>query len=164
MADENGYALYGGQPTKILPLAASEAGTYVAPEGCAYSPVTVSGKQPDLQSKTVDATENGTRTVQPDAGKDGLSSVTVNVNVPSYFDVLTAPYPANDGTFVLVATGADNASAVGVCVVANGMITDSYGDGTFNTEGTQEAPTLTWTPTITATDTVCRYARGGATT
>lgn len=39
--------------------------------------------QADLQEKTVTITVNGSQTVTPDEGKDGLSKVTINVNVPS---------------------------------------------------------------------------------
>lgn len=38
--------------------------------------------QPDLQTKSITIAENGTQTVMPDTGKDGLTSVEITVNVP----------------------------------------------------------------------------------
>lgn len=37
------YELVGGQPVKVTPLEATEAGTYKAPQGQAFNPVTVTG-------------------------------------------------------------------------------------------------------------------------
>ena len=51
---------------------------------------------PNLQSKAVTYTSNGTETVIPDNGFDGLSSVDVTVNVSSGS---TASIPSNDITF-----------------------------------------------------------------
>ena len=39
--------------------------------------------EPNLEQKTVTITENGTTEVTPTAGKDGISKVTINTNVPT---------------------------------------------------------------------------------
>lgn len=66
--------IHTGADAEALSVTAN--GTYTAPAGVAYTPVTVN-VQPNLQAKT--ATQNGT--VTPDQGYDGLSSVDVNVGI-----------------------------------------------------------------------------------
>ena len=45
--------------------------------------VNVPSEEPVLQQKTIDIAENGSYSVSPDAGVDGLNRVDINVNVPT---------------------------------------------------------------------------------
>lgn len=77
----------------------SKVNLHVAvPEGTAYGTINISENgthdvtdyataevdvQPNLQNKSVTITSNGSQTVTPSTGKDGLSSVAITVNVPT---------------------------------------------------------------------------------
>lgn len=60
-------------------LSISENGTYNVTD---YASAEVD-VEPDLQSKSVTITTNGSQTISPDTGKDGLSSVAITTNVPT---------------------------------------------------------------------------------
>lgn len=65
-------------------LTATENGTFEPASGHVYNRVVVNvpSEEPEIQTKSVTYTANGTYTVNKDAGFDGMSSVTVTVSVP----------------------------------------------------------------------------------
>lgn len=80
----NGYSTDGGEIT-VTSLSVNQNGTFTAPEGTAYSPVTVSvqAPEPTLQDKIVSPSES-LQTINADSGYDGLGTVTVSAISSSY--------------------------------------------------------------------------------
>lgn len=157
MSDNFSYQLVGGQPVVIETLEVSASGTYYAPDGHAYNPVvcSVAGA---LEEKSVTLTENGTSEISPSKGKEGLSKVNATVSVPSYLSTLSSPYGAANGAYILTATDDQEDTVCGICVLVDGTIAASYGDGSFEIDESGDAPTLAWTPSVTAVSVVCWYA------
>lgn len=81
------------------------------------------------QMKTVTVTENGTQTINPDAGKSGLASVSLNVNVPSSGGKLqekSVSITSNGTTEVTPDAGYDGISKLTATVNVAGGGSDDY--------------------------------------
>lgn len=107
------YATGDGTQIELIPLVVNANGEYVPAEGKAYNRVTVTVPETELETLVVDAngtynapdgkaynvvqvnvqsvleavtrsyTENGTYTIEPSEGFDGISGVTINIDVPT---------------------------------------------------------------------------------
>ena len=118
LANEGGG---GGTPATLINKNVSANGTYNASSDNAdgYKKVVVA-VEPDLQSKSVTIQQNGTTTVSPDSGKDGLSSVGVTVNVQPNLQSKSVTIQQNGTTNVAPDQGKDGLSGVEITVNVSG--------------------------------------------
>ena len=96
--DNDSFRSYVGKinnlsPTPTGTINISQNGTYDV-SSYANADVDVAG-EPTLQSKSVTITENGTQTITPDIGYDGLDEVEITTNVPQ-LDTSDATATAGD--------------------------------------------------------------------
>ena len=76
--DQDGYVVLDDEPgtnVSVTSLSVTSNGTYTAPTGVAYTPVSVS-VTPSLQTKSATPSETA-QTITPSSGYDGLSQVSV---------------------------------------------------------------------------------------
>jgi len=131
----------------VEPLSVTANGTYTAPSGTAYSPVTVDvpTPAPSLQSKTATPTEQQ-QTVAPDSGYDGLSSVTVDAIPSTYVGSGITQRTSSD----LTASGATVTVPAGHYAAQASKAVASGTEGTPTaTKGSVSNHAVTVTPSVT---------------
>lgn len=120
----------GDSSVTVEALTATENKTYTAPEGKAYSPVTVNvpATGSDIEANKAATIDVSTYTepveITPTAGKDGMAKATVTLsNIPSpsgggelrYFDGRNSGYSANPKGFWVI--GKNQTSGKACCLV-----------------------------------------------
>lgn len=126
----------GSGSITVNPLSITQNGTYTAPTGTAYSPVTVNvqGSSPNLQAKTNIAPTTSSQTITADAGYDGLSSVQINAMPSGTAGTPTATKGAVSNHAVTVTPSVTNSTGyinggtktgTGVTVTASELVSGS---------------------------------------
>lgn len=110
---------------EVEALSVSENGTYKAPEGTAYDPVTVNVSTASIQEKkteTLHVSEDATLTIQPDSGFDAVSEVELDVylTVPRVYGAVRN-YNESSGTVTY-----DFGRSVDYCAIGQFPITRRY--------------------------------------
>ena len=148
-------AVDGISSTTVEALSVTSNGTYTAPTGKAYTPVTVnvSAPSPSLQSKTVSYTPTEsaqTETVSADSGYDGLSQVSVSVGAISNTYVGTGITRRSSSD--LTASGATVTVPSGYYSAQSSKAVASGTAGTPTaTKGTVNNHSISVTPSVTNT-------------
>lgn len=145
-------------PEEVItePLSVNTNGTYTAPSGTAYTPVTVNvpTTAPSLQTKSISPSETA-QTVTPDSGYDGLSQVLVGAISNTY---VGSGIDRNDSTD-LTASGATVTVPAGYYENSATKTIMSGTEGTPTvTKGTVSNHSVTVTPSVTNT---AGYIAGG---
>lgn len=141
------------------PLSVTSNGTYTAPSGTAYTPVTVNvpTPTPSLQTKSVSPSETA-QTVTPDSGYDGLSQVSVGAISNTYVGSGIMRRSLSD----LTASGAAVNVPAGYYASAASKAVASGTEGTPTaTKGMVSNHSVTVTPSVTNT---AGYISGGTKT
>lgn len=98
---------------------------------------------PNLQSKSVTYTANGTATITPDEGYDGLSSVDVTVNVSGGYNLKKVTYEASANKQLTDVTITHNCGSIPkFVIVRSNNSNSSYLMGGFGTNESQTSSFL----------------------
>lgn len=157
--DSEGYVVLDDGPgthVEVESLSVTENGTYTAPTGYAYSPVSVD-VEPSLQSKSATPTESA-QTITADSGYDGLSQVSVGAISSTYVGSGISRKTSDD----LTASGATVTAPAGYYSAAASKSVASGSAGTPTaTKGTVSNHSVSVTPSVTNTT---GYITGGTKT
>ena len=116
----------GSKPPVLEELNVTDNGTYSPSDGVdGFNPVEVN-VQPNLQTKAIEITANGTSTIEADSNYDGLESVNIEVNVPIPEFTTEELVATANGTYTPSTDGyskvrVDVSEPVSKYVVPNGM-------------------------------------------
>ena len=100
--------------------------------------------QPILESKSVSITTNGTTTVNPTVGKDGLSSVEISTNVQPNLESKSVTITENTTTTITPTTGKDGLNSVTVTTNVSGDASEYFEEEPENISNVSSWVTLNY--------------------